>query len=673
VLTGRPSATIQNPLVSAGTRHRIPVQRVPAPREIASIRTDTRTLPETSMTNKLIGTDTFSTTNKHNPDKYNLNAIQHERIKTIEFPALQPGQALVNLSTGELVEIFHPVQGGTELSQEELIAWHENDSYDEDDGDEQGRDFGGVIEHYHMNVRIMEAPSPNKHGEIPVTTERPEGDELTELKPEKFTEFVLMSNDSQPDPFLLLDRPEVTYEEASPYETYTVEGWYDPSEGAGARVKDPSDIASAFPDLTDAEYTEAELYTFFNTDENLPNDVVTEASFVGFSADDNTLATMDAKGDVHITEGMRYGQSHVEVECSQSESDDIKSNAFKAYWDGESWGINLSKEQLSKREIVGTLINTFAGEDVSVSLSETIAHEFGSVTKAVTFEDGSQPAVDSNQLIHRTLGNKDSLQISIPEHNLCSTVGDTDALYIEIDASSTLGIKKRNTTLTSTITEIQSDTIIVDCPSKHAEIVKSVDHEKADYDFDWDSKTWTVDIEAVPDLINAYIEQETRLAITTENIARLPVATQVSNKPDLDLPEQAHYQNDIFAWTTRSDSASLKTPDTCGLELTLDVIDTRIQKGIGSYSDSRIPACVAHNWIKSEPEEERHLVNWYEAETGSRVIVEEVEGWGTEYRLLMKDGDKHESAEPVVTLADERLVARTALDHLRALTHASEV
>jgi len=83
-----------------------------------------------------------------------------------------------------------------------------------------------------------------------------------------------------------------------------------------------------------------------------------------------------------------------------------------------------------------------------------------------------------------------------------------------------------------------------------------------------------------------------------------------------------------------------------------------------------LPHSVVDQWMPDNGDTEETKYDWYHPMTSARVIVEETEGWGTEFAIKVKEPYMDE-AEHVVTLADERMVVLTVINHLKAMTDSN--
>jgi len=110
----------------------------------------------------------------------------------------------------------------------------------------------------------------------------------------------------------------------------------------------------------------------------------------------------------------------------------------------------------------------------------------------------------------------------------------------------------------------------------------------------------------------------------------------------------------------QSDAPSLMT-----LDMTLADTDTGMSVDIGGDLPG-LPASVKDEWQPSADGEDADY-GWYHPMTSARITVNETDGWGTEYDIYAATPDAAEP-EHIVTVADERTAALTAMTHLKALT-----
>lgn len=253
---------------------------------------------ETGIYGKSIGIEDFRL------QTTNVKRDNETEIRTA-FPNLRPGRALVNLNTGEMYEFQHPTTHVT-LGEEQLTDFEESYEYKYGDGP-QGQDYGNEIHRRWVAYRKVDCPVPNEHSEIPVETSAPGREEVVQKTPKAFYENELLEEvqtgwnkvctterttdewvwamdemteqevresdehtlhgemyekktkevtviepetETRAVPFVVVERPEVSYSEVSENDTWEVEGWYWPYTGdKEARVRPLHEIVEQFPDI----------------------------------------------------------------------------------------------------------------------------------------------------------------------------------------------------------------------------------------------------------------------------------------------------------------------------------------------------------------------------------------------------------------------------------------
>lgn len=307
---------------------------------------------ETGIYGKSIGIEDFRL------QTTNVKRDNETEIRTA-FPNLRPGRALVNLNTGEMYEFQHPTTHVT-LGEREMTEFEER--YERKYGDgPQGQDYGNEIHRRWVAFRKVDCPVPNEHSELPVETSAPRRDEVVQKTPKAFYENDLVEEvqtgwkkvrttervtdewewamdemteeevrqsdehtlhgemyekktkpvtviepetETRPVPFVIVERPEVSYSEVSENDTWEVIGWYWPYTGDKAeRVRPLHEIVEQFPDIEVDLGGEAEQQSADTAEVEEPTvevktdyDGTADAEIQAVQADDETmtLARLDA-------------------------------------------------------------------------------------------------------------------------------------------------------------------------------------------------------------------------------------------------------------------------------------------------------------------------------------------------------------------------------------------
>lgn len=274
----------------------------------------------------VIGVDT-PTVDEHD-EKRDLDFTSFERLNdmNVPFPNLKPGRALVNLESNELIEMYHSMMGNWKTSGGTLSFLEERRL-----DDKVGTEWGGIMQEEYVGHRITECPASNRHGEVPVPTERPEKSEIVERSPEEFRENVLQMDEKVP--FMLLERPSVDYAEIDTGETYEVIGSYFPNErDPEERVREPGAIQEAFDGLeieigrTEVEGHPVVELPAFNV--SLSWEDVTEGAVIRLEESDGQVEAVvaDEEATMHLFDYHTdaYHTDRVHIDSPKSAKEDIK-------------------------------------------------------------------------------------------------------------------------------------------------------------------------------------------------------------------------------------------------------------------------------------------------------------------------------------------------------------
>lgn len=651
-----------------------------------------------------IGVDRYSP-EKTELDKNDLGTSPNETIRQHKYPELYPGRALVDLSSGTLLEIMHRTHGvtdtvgGTKNSLQEYWDWQE--------GEQTGQTWGGIFQSFHIAYVKRPVPTPNPHAEIPAPTKRPPERNIQDLRPERFCSEILLDGD-RPRPFLLLERPQASYEEVMPGETYDVVGWYWPvADEPDARVRDVANMADQFPEIAGVEGTEVTVLTLPGLDFEFEYDADTDDDFVfEFSPDSTASGSQAGAASIDFTTRSTTTDFHVRnaaggylaIESPYEAKEDIKGLSRETNWDSTEsvWKVSQSTGALAEliREFTasgwtftvdGSVLTAHADSHVETRASESVT---------VTLRDVLTYAFE----VPETTTEAGSVALDGTDHRV--QVADQSASLLELvpPASDQDALGKGtavDTPGTTHVTDVTDSEVRLTCPRNHNELVKALNFQRAQYEFDYDQEEWVVNRQSGGALLTKFLQSGETLTITWENLAALgevhteePASTQVED-PDRTSLEG---DTDLFPHTESSYSDQPTLEFECGgsegdgsdgltsvLEyptdesLSLFAIDCTLyahsQENRPSLSavDKEldcVPQSVATTWHPMDATEMDY--QWRHPETGEWVGVKEVPGWGTEFAVYVNDADGPE--EHVVTLANEQMAAHTAIVHLKAMT-----
>ncbi len=641
-----------------------------------------------------IGADVYST-QETELDKNNLDIEKEETEHRFEFPELAPGRALLDVETGVLYEIMHRTSGftdtveGRQSEKEERMNWKYRTP--------EGQDWGGIIQHYHISYAKRQCPTPNQHGEIQAPINRPSEKEITDVKPGLFEENVLLDGDL-PRPFLLLERPEVTYEEVMAGDTYDILGWYDPMEAnIDSRIKPAQDIASQHPEIVGVdstthiaqELTELGIRVpWSEADDTQPANVHIDP--LG-DKDENTayeISMHDSPSDFHITLGHAFGDRRFLIESPYDAKEDIKQLSSNPRWDSDNtvWTVTAGEDSLHE------LIKALTAAGWTISFDARVIAEYA--TTDVTVEPAEEVTVTTPELFDYAFTEEIEISegVSIPgldaSVDLDSVESSIAALTSEDGTVTVTGVDQIGDNHIEALTD---GTVRFDCPKGNASLIKSLDWKEARYEWSNEHAQWEINASAAGALIETFLDSNKDVTIPVSILTDLGEEDSITEERQIEVDDEA--VTGLDSYSTNSESASNDVTDdvtvTCDqihgtsptdpdrlslMALEMSLADTGSNDGmsvaLASGDLDELPHSVVDQWMPDNGDTEETKYDWYHPMTSARVIVEETEGWGTEFAIKVKEPYMDE-AEHVVTLADERMVVLTVINHLKAMTDSN--
>jgi hypothetical protein len=636
-----------------------------------------------------IGADVYSTT-ETKLDKNNLGTGPQELEHNYDFPALAPGRALLDVENGDLYEIMHRVTGftdtveGRQSESEEYFNWKYRTP--------EGQSWGGVIQHYFISYAKRQCPAPNTHGEIQTPLTRPDENSITDISPDAFEASVLLDDEETPRPFLLLERPEVTYEETMPGESYDILGWYDPSENAVAdRINAMETIAHRFPDIAGVDYTTdisktlTELGITVEWDDNAESSVIEIAPAV---EDDGLVVDADATaGNFHVTGGHAHEEKRFIIDSPFDAKDDIKA-MNTARWAPDLAGGDGRWTLKRSHSMLVDMIRELTNDGWTLTIDADVFAAHADTDVSVTPDEKVEIGVSDIFEYAFTETVEVGTGLSIPgidtDINTNEITTDTVALMKNGDSIEVVEAAGRGVNHAVSLTD---EKFGFDCPKQNAGIVKSLNWKDARYE--WNNGHWLVNTSTATDLIAAFIENNKSVTVSMDILAALGDEAPITEDQHVTIDNDAATHLDQYAGpdqqTDASDVTSLSgdsetdahtvfgtsvsetnAPSLMTLDMTLANTDGGMSVDIGGADLPGLPESVKDEWQPSADSEDAEY-GWFHPLTSARVTVQETEGWGTEYDIYVATPDQRDP-EQIVTVADERTAALTAMTHLKAMT-----
>lgn len=629
-----------------------------------------------------IGADVYNTTETE-LDKNNLSTRKSETENRVAFPELGPGRALIDIETGDLHEFMHRQVGmvdtveGRQSESEEYMNWKYRTP--------EGQDWGGIIQHRYLSYTTRDCPAPNDHDEIQMPLTHPTEADLTTVAPHVFSESVLF-DEERPRPLLLVERPEVTYEEAMPGDSFTVVGWFDPAEqDPEDRTKPTVDITSQHPEIVggDAEVTVSRGFNNFGA--SLTRDTVTDSESILISQptdSDTSGLEMQTQSDLtnfHIDVGQspKSGGLQFLIDSPFEAKDDIKELDRRASWDSDAsqWTIDGSRDALDE------MLASFTAAGWEFSISPQIIEVYGDTSRTVTPVEDDLTATTAD-VFDYTFG--DTAR-TLPGVEGAVQLAEISEEYVRIEQSeNTTSVSGVEQPAENHLSEIdsESNTVRFDCPHTTAPLVKSLDWGSAQYDWIAEDSQWKLNQTAATALVQTVVEGNEPLTMTltgatqmtTETLVRQPTEqdTETLTTPDPNrvplFSQHSALADEPSVTTTETVGISPQSPDRLALAwVDMKIAGERKTTGLTvDLGDDPIPELspsVAEQWRVSDTNDG---YNWYRPTDGARIRVTPIEGYGTEYELHVKQ-NSHTNSERVVTLADEQKLALTVITHMKSL------
>lgn len=635
-----------------------------------------------------IGADVYNTTETE-LDKNNLSTQKSETEQRVAFPELGPGRALIDIETGELYEFMDRPVGmidtveGRQSESEEYFNWKYRTP--------EGQDWGGIIQHHYMSYAKRGCPKLNEHGEVQMPLTRPADSEMTTVSPPAFADSVLFDGEV-PRPLLLVERPEVTYEEVIPGDTYEVAGWFDPSEANSAdRTKPITDIVSTHPEIVDVDSTIDTLRGFARFDMSLAWETVADTDSIIVSASteggDTTFSmdTQATQSEFHIDVGRSDDEVRFLIQSPYEAKEAIKSLSSRAQWDSEAsrWTVESSADTLNE------MIMSFTAAGWDLSLSPRVVSKYGDSSVDITPEQADVSATESDVFEYIF-----TESVTIADQPVVPGT-DTGVSFDDL-ATENLAIDPRGKTVDVTetprpganhISQVESDShkIRFNCPRENAGLVKSLDWSDARYNWIGDDSQWELNQSSVGSLIEAFCDADKPVSLSQSGARQI-----AEEKPITDtraVSPESPVTADVDSWSvspdespTLAEESSLTASDSFGVtsqspnRLALMWIDMKIadERATGGMNvdlgDDPVPQLsspVAKPWNASHGDDDDY--EWHLPDSGARIRVSPVEGYGTEYELHVKTHHSNQS-EHIVTLADERKMALAVITQMKCLT-----
>lgn len=638
-----------------------------------------------------IGADVFSP-EETELDKNNLGVTPEEVEHRYSYPELSPGRAVLDVETGALYEIMHRVSGftdtveGRQSESEEYFNW----KYD----NPEGQDWGGIIQHHYVSFAKQQCPEPNEHGEIQAPINRPSENEITDIRPAAFETLALFEDNGQSKPLLLLERPEVTYEEVMPGDTYDILGWYDPSEtDEDDRVKPVENIAHGHPEIAGVDYEMQTSMVIPDLGIHIPWNDVSGTTCVQIASSDQAdfaVATTNRTRDFHVYKGMASGESRFIIDSPFDAKEDVKA-LTDARWAPELAGGDGRWATPATSDLLVEMIQSLTNDGWTFTIAADVVSEHAETDVTVNPEE--EVTVSLAELFDYTFTEEIEVGTALTVPGVDAEINaDSPDSIVEIrpdgDKVTVSDIEESGA---NHVKALNGEKINFDCPEGNAGIVKSLDWKQARYEPNNEHGFWKLNASEAGNLIQAFIDNDLTVTAPVSILAELGEEETVTEEQRVEVDADAvtgidsytnarDDANDALAVEANTESTATceqihgtapSDPDRLTLmALDLSIADTSSQAGmtvdLGGADLAELPESVKDEW-RPAADDEDGVYEWYHPHTSARITVEETEGWGTEYDISVKEANESES-EHIITLADERMVVLTVITHLKAMT-----
>lgn len=634
-----------------------------------------------------IGADVYSTTNT-DLDKNNLGVEPQEVEEIHDYPELRPGRALLAVDTAELIEFVHRVPCETETVEGTRSPRTGKKQWTNEY--ETGQDWGGLLQHHFISYAKREAPSPNQHDEIHAPLDRPSEAEITDMSPDGF-ERIILFNDNEPRPLLLMERPEVSYEEVVPGETYDVVGWYDPTGDCETeRVKPVSTMAHRFPEIAGVDGTKSTTMV-------IP-EIGLEIQWDDVDARQSNIKVSPEGDDIEFSVKIRHMDFHVEVGVGEYEdrqlfitnpydaNDLVKGlDAYAGGWNSalNAWPMHYNLDALTN--IVSTITDAGHSFTIDASIIENLGESRIDVTPDEYVE------VDVTDVLEATFTETVEIgeEITLPELDVMVSTDMMDGDVVRMTASEgdAVTVTDCESASPNHVTNVVSNTITFTCDREHADLVKSLDWGETQYEYDFETDEWTLNASGFSELVTAFVENDQSVTVAVDSLSRIGESEPVTVTQTLDVDDDeicglerfASVDKAIYDYTeietneetTPPEGMVINAEEADGYTLTaLNMALTEAQSSPNMTIDLGdvgidLQDSVKKNWYATESDDDTH--SWRHQTADANITVEEVEGWGTEYAIHIEEQEMA-NPEHVVTLADERMVVNTVIMHMNAIT-----
>lgn len=635
-----------------------------------------------------IGADVYSQTETE-LDKSNLDVKQNETEKHRAFPELEPGRALINAATGELIEFHHQMMGFVDTVEGRLAGYEEyiNEEY----GTPEGQDWGGIIEHFFIAMTRRPCPTPNQHGEIHVPIHRPAEEEIIDMKPERFKETVLFDDNNRANPLLVVERPQATYGEIAAGDTFEVEGWYDPRESPGERIKPVNEMGAQHPEINGIDYTTTTRKQF-NTETinaSVDWDSQTSDAAIRFTADnDDSISVTENtnRSDVHIDiESIGNVGTQLLIDAPYSMKRVLDDLSCDAKWSGRHRVYHTD----ATSDAIAELLIEFVRDGEPVTMDADVVDELFTTNVDVIPDENVEVTVDDVLEYTFTVEHEVGTQTSIPGVSASIDLSETTASdIVTVMANDSVEASITDEAAENHVISVSNDTFEFDCPKKNGSIVKSLPWKEARYDFNQGKNTWDIKTDFVAETISLFVEQGNNVSITvgalmvagddetvveteeinvdSDSIVGINTYDSASDDENVTLDisrENEAAVSDVFGVTSPSENASL-----LNLELTTTTDHSAsMDLNIGGNELDEVPSSVIEQWNTTSDPDEVDTYEWYNPRTSARIRVVEVDGWGSEFDVYVETPQADE-LENICRIADEKRTTLEVIKHLKALT-----
>lgn len=628
---------------------------------------------------------------KTETDKNNISPRPNETEKAFAYPELEPGRALINLATGDIIEFQHRINGFTDTVEGRLTSGEEY--YNKEYGTREGQDWGGIIEDAFLSFTVRQCPEPNEHGEIHIPLDTPDESDVIDMTPSTFEQRYLFDG-HRAQPLLIVERPEASYEEVMAGDTYSIVGWYDPSENTESdRIKPVETISHQHPEIVGVEYTTTTKRSLPRLDVSVDWKKATTGMAVTKTSDGYSGEAVSELTDFSIDVAVDGGQRMYFVDAPFDARETINGNKTNPSWDGRRKVHKIDAGNVT----LETLVEHYTSDGWEVSVSGDAIDFSGKTTISVT--PASEETAEISDIFAFAFSEDVSVgsQLRVPGSEATvdtEYVGDAEFIEVrkEDGVDSVTVVSEPNESHFEGVVDEENGKIGFKCSEDDSSLPKRQSWKETRYNYDIKQKRWTMNTCAVEQIIDIFMSEGKAVTMRSDAVERFgeEVETTESRSVDVDSVAASNIEShsiESFELEVTDEENTPSCRDVHGvssvnhetltllnLELSVGEQNSSINRNvdIGASDIAQLPNGIRDQWLSNTDVEETGTYEWFHPETSARIRVEPVNNedtWGEEYAVLAMS-PKGTSMEKITTVADERDAVLTVITHMKGYAKA---